>query len=252
MRTSALLAEARVVHGFGDRTLGVSEGIYARGNAGLSTDDDPAAVRANRALFAEALGCAPQALTTAKQVHGTTALVVEAPEQGMREADALVSATPGLLLAVTSADCVPLLLADPMAGVVAAVHAGWRGAVAGVVEGSLERMVERGASPARTIAAIGPAIRQSSYEVDPPFRDAVLAQRPSAEHLFTSTAKPARWNFDLPALVGAILAEFGVGRLDDLGLDTLNDSSIYFSYRRSVQRGEGGYGVQLTGIRVPG
>ncbi len=239
------------MHGFGDRTRGVSRGVFARGNAGFSTGDDPVAVRSNRALFATTLGCTPTALSTVKQVHGRVALVVDAPEQAAREADALVSATPGLLLAVTTADCVPLLLADPRARVVAAVHAGWRGAVAGVVEATLAQMMALGAAPERMLAAIGPAIRQSSYEVDPPFRNAVLGARPWAERLFADTATPSRWLFDLPALVGAILADSGVYRLDDLGVDTLDDSSIYFSYRRSAQRREGGYGVQLAGIAVP-
>lgn len=249
MRTSPLLGAAGIVHGFGDRTVGVSAGVYARGNAGLAGGDDPQAVRTNRRLFAERLGREAGMLCTLKQVHGADALLIEAPEQGLRQGDALVTRVPGLLLAVTTADCVPVLLADPETRVVAAAHAGWRGAVAGIVEATLARMTAAGAAPERVRAALGPAIRQASYQVDPPFRDAVLARRPWATPLFEPDGA-AHWRFDLPRLVRESLRRAGVTSVDDAGLDTLQKNAIYFSHRHSRQRDEVGYGVQLSGISL--
>ena len=250
MRRSALLDGAGLVHGFGDRRDGVSGGVYAHANAGFN-GDDPAAVRANRARFARAAGAPSDALCTLRQVHGRTARVVAATEQGRRDGDALVSRTPGLLLAVTTADCVPVLLADPSAGVAAAVHAGWRGAVAGVVEAAVAAMVELGAEPARLVGAIGPCIRRHAYEVDAPLRTRVLTATPAAVEWFAPGFRPERWQFDLPGYVASLLRAAGAFRIDDLGLDTLHNDTIYFSHRRSKQSGEVGYGVQLSGIRVP-
>jgi hypothetical protein len=250
VRRSARLDGAGLAHGFGDRRDGVSGGVYARANAGFN-GDDPAAVRANRARFARAVGAAPDALCTLRQVHGRTARVVVAPEQGRRDGDALVSRTPGLLLAVTTADCVPVLLADRAAGVAAAVHAGWRGAVAGVVEAAVATMVELGAEPARLVVAIGPCIRRHAYEVDAPLRTRVLAVTPAADEWFAPGLRPERWQFDLPGYVASLFRAAGAFRIDDLGLDTLHNDTIYFSHRRSKQSGEVGYGVQLSGIRVP-
>jgi hypothetical protein len=251
MRRSARLAEFGVAHGFGDRRDGVSGGVYARANAGFD-GDDAAAVRENRRRFARAVGADPAALCTLRQVHGRTARVVAAPECAAREGDALVSRTPGLLLAVTTADCVPVLMVDPAAGVAAAVHAGWRGAVAGVVTAAVEAMSALGAEPARLTAALGPCIRQQSYEVDAPLRDAVVASLPRAATLFAPGLRDDRWQFDLPGFVAALLRAAGAFRIDDLALDTLQNDTIYFSHRRSKQRNEVGYGVQLAGIRVPG
>jgi hypothetical protein len=170
----------------------------------------------------------------------------------VREGDALVSRTPGLVLAVTTADCVPVLMVDPEARVAAAVHAGWRGAAAGVVEAACGAMEALGARRARLRAAIGPCIRQSSYEVDEPFRAQVLKATPAAGSLFARGSRPDRWQFDLAGYAAQLLRAAGAFRIDDLGLDTLDKDAIYFSHRRSKQRDDGGYGVQLSGVRVPG
>ncbi|NBB71274.1 MAG: peptidoglycan editing factor PgeF [Alphaproteobacteria bacterium] len=251
MKRSALLAERGVAHGFGDRRDGVSVGVYARANAGFG-GDEPAAVRENRRRFARTIGADPAALCSLRQVHGRTARIVAAPEQAVREGDALVSRTPGLLLAVTTADCVPVLALDPDAGVAAAVHAGWRGAVAGVVAAAVEAMAALGAEPARVTAAIGPCIRQESYEVDAPVRDAVVAAMPNAAARFAPGLCGDRWQFDLAGHVAALLRAAGAFRIDDLALDTLQNDTTYFSHRGSKQRNEVGYGVQLAAIRVPG
>lgn len=250
MRRSRALAG--IAHGFGDRIDGVSVGIFANANTGLANGDDPAAVRENRRRFARKVGSEPERLCSLKQVHGAAALIVSVPEQGAREGDALVSGTPGLVLAVTTADCVPVLLADPVAGVVAAVHAGWRGAVAGVVPATVAAMAALGAEPSRLVAALGPCIRQHNYEVDPPLRDAVLAATPEAAPLFADGRRPGRWQFDLPGYVAQALECAGAKHVDDVGLDTVEGKSIYFSHRRAKQRNEVGYGLQMSGIVVPG
>jgi len=247
---SALLAGAGLVHRFGDRRGGVSTGVYAHANVGFH-GDDPAAVRENRRRFAEALGARVDALCTVKQVHGAAAHAVNGPDRQPVPADAVVSATPGLVLGVATADCVPVLLADVDAGVAAAVHAGWRGAVAGVVEAALEAMAASGAERARVRAALGPAIRQAGYEVDRPVFAAATAAMAEAERFFRPAARPERWDFDLPGYVAARLARAGVGLIDDVGVDTLKNDAIYFSHRRSRQREEAGYGVQMSGIVVP-
>jgi len=251
LRRSAFLDGLGVAHGFGDRRDGVSRGIYARANAGFN-GDDPAAVRENRRRFAGGVGADPAALCTLRQVHGRTARIVAAPEQGARDGDALVSRTPGLLLAVTTADCVPILLVDRAAGVAAAVHAGWRGAVAGVVAAAVAAMVELGAERARLVAAIGPCIRQDGYEVDAPLRERILAVSPTAAGLFAPGVRAERWQFDLVGYVVSLLRAERAFRIDDIGLDTLHNDAIYFSHRRSKHRDEVGYGLQLSGIRVPG
>ncbi|TVQ35604.1 MAG: peptidoglycan editing factor PgeF [Geminicoccaceae bacterium] len=250
--TSPLLTSVGVAHGFGGRRGGVSQGAYASANASLASGDDPAAVAENRRRFAVALGAVPEALCTLRQVHGTAVHVAEAPSQHRVVGDAVVSAVPGLILAVTTADCVPVLVVDADARCAAAIHAGWRSATSGIIAASLEALCRLGATPGRCLAVIGPCIRAAGYEVDQPVRDAALAADPSAGYFFASRDVAERWQFDLAGFVARQLDQSGVKEVDDTGLDTLNQSSNYFSYRRSRQRGEAGYGVQLSGIVVPG
>jgi YfiH family protein len=248
---SELLRAAGVVHGFGGRQGGVSTGVYATANAGFGSGDARAAVAENRRRFAAALGTAADRLCVPRQVHGTVVEVIDRAPGDPIVADGLASRTPGLLLAVTTADCVPVLIVDPEARAAAAVHAGWRGAVAGVVPAALDALRRLGAEPGRCHAAIGPCIRQQSYEVDAPVRDAALAGRPERHHLFRAQAVPGRWRFDLPGLVRHELYGCGVKQVDDLGVDTLDKGIRYFSFRRSRQAGEPAYGVQLSGVVVP-
>ncbi|MFW5680750.1 MAG: peptidoglycan editing factor PgeF [Pseudomonadota bacterium] len=250
--TSRHLRAHGIVHGFGGRRGGVSCGLFASANASLGGADDPAAVRENRRRFALAVGGEPDRLCTLRQVHGTEVHVATAPSQHEATGDVLVSATPNLLLAVTTADCVPVLLVDPVAGVAAAIHAGWRGAVAGVTSAGVAALVRLGAVPGRCVAAIGPCIRQPSYEVDETVWAAALARDFAHARFFAPGVQPGRFQFDLAGLVMRELDQSGVKLVDDMGLDTLNESAKYFSYRRSRQRGEAVYGVQLSGILVPG
>ncbi len=251
---SSVLADVGVVHGFGGRRGGVSRGAYASANAGLGSGDDRVAVRENRRRFALALGAPAERLCTLRQVHGVEVQTLTTASQHERAGDAVVSATAGLVLAVTTADCVPVLLVDPEAGVAAAIHAGWRSAVGGVVPAAVAAMARLGAEPARCRAAIGPCIRQPSYEVDALVRDAALARNATATVLFSPRPPrdgQPRWAFDLAGLVRHDLDESGVTLVDDVAADTLDERSSYFSFRRSRQQGEATYGVQLSGIVVP-
>ncbi len=238
-------------HGFFTRRGGVSTGPYASLNASLSSADDPARVRQNRALVASALGVPRANLLGVTQVHGIAVAEPEAPwEEGQGPAaDAIVSDRPGLALGVVTADCAPVLLRDPVAGVAGAVHAGWRGAVAGVLEAALAAMERRGARAARIAASVGPCIGQSSYEVGPELRDAVLPTLADAERFFAPGAPPDRWQFDLAGYVAARLAACGV-RATVLGHDTFADEARFFSHRRRTKCQPGPIGHQLSVVVV--
>jgi len=235
-----------VRHGFFTRRGGVSTGPYASLNGSLSGGDDRAAVQANRDLVARSLGAAAMAGLT--QVHGAAVVTVDQPwpaGAGPR-ADAMVTRRPGVALGVITADCAPVLLADPAAGVVGAVHAGWRGAVAGVLEATVSAMAALGADPARIAAAVGPCIRQPSYEVGADLRDAVLAERADAARFFVDGAQPGRWQFDLSGYCALRLA--GVGRVDIVPADTAAEPERFFSHRRRTLAGGGPIGHQMSAI----
>ncbi len=239
-------------HGFFTRRGGVSTGPYASLNASLSGGDDPALVTRNRALVAATLGTAPENLLGLKQVHGTTVITVETPwpaGQGP-DADALVTNRPGLALGVITADCAPILLHDPRAGVIAAVHAGWRGAAAGVIEATLHAMQALGASPAHLAAVIGPCIAQASYEVGPDLREAVLPTLPHASQFFADGSPPDRYQFDLPGYCMARLRHAGIDAAHALGLDTQADPDRFFSHRRRTLAGGGPIGHQISAIAL--
>jgi YfiH family protein len=228
-------------HGFFTRRGGVSEGPYASLNCSLSGGDDPAAVAENRARAARALGADPAMLVGLTQVHGIEVVRVEtpwAPGAGPR-ADAMVCATPGIALGIVTGDCAPVLFADPQAGVIGAAHAGWRGALAGVLEATLAAMAGLGADPARVIAAIGPCIGVKSYEVGADLRDAVLARDRADRRFFTDGARPGHWQFNLANYCKARLADAGAGMVGRLIGDTCADAERFFSHRRRTL-GEGG------------
>lgn len=253
MERSGSLAAAGIVHGFGGRQGGVSDGVYATANAGRRNGDDPKAVAENRRRFAEALGATANDLATVRQVHGAVVVTVDDPKAvADNKADALVSNTPGCLVAVTTADCVPLLLADREAGIVAAVHAGWRSAHGGIIGETVAAMRRFGADSERLVAALGPAIRQDSYEVDQRFYDVWAGLDVPVDRYFALGNGPGKWQFDLVGYCVDRLRAEGISAIDDLGLDTFVAGPTYFSYRRSLSRGEAGYGVQLSGIVAPG
>jgi YfiH family protein len=248
---SALLREAGgTVHGFFGRDGGVSEGPWASLNMSLSTGDDPARVLENRRRAAATLGAPGEALLIARQVHGTTCVVAEFPwaPDAAPEADAIVTRMPGIVIGVTSADCAPVLLADPEAGVIGAAHAGWRGALDGIVDAVVGTMAALGADLARTVAVVGPCIARAAYEVGPEFRERFLQDDPASEAFFLEPRHGGRPRFDLEAYVTARLARAGVGRVQALGVDTCSDPARFFSFRRTTREGGGPFGTQLSAI----
>ena len=239
-------------HGFFTRLGGFSSGPFASLNCSLSGQDTRETVLHNRAAAATALGAAADALVGLTQVHGPDVAHVEAawlPGAGPR-ADAMVTDRPGIALGIVTADCAPVLLADTDAGVVGAAHAGWRGAVAGVLEATVEAMTQLGAHRARIAAAIGPCIGQSSYEVAADMRDAVLQQDPTNVRFFVQGNREARWQFDLAGYCAARLAAAGVALTEAIGADTAADEARFFSHRRRVLAGGGPIGHQISIITL--
>lgn len=240
-----------VPHGFAGRRGGISTGAFASLNVGTGSGEDEAIVMANRRRATDAvLNGAP--LASVYQVHGRTCITTDRawPMDERPQADALVTATPGLVLGILTADCVPVLFADAGAGVVGAAHAGWKGALAGVTDATIEAMEALGARRESIVAAIGPCIARVSYEVDAPLRDAVCGDDPANERFFADGRRAERWQFDLEAYVAHRLAAAGVTRVDMLGLDTYARDTDFFSFRRATHRGEPSYGRQISMIAV--
>jgi YfiH family protein len=240
-------------HGFFTRRGGVSGGPFAALNCSLNGKDDRDSVRTNRARAMDALGLPAAALHGLHQVHGAAVVAVDAPgawsEADRPQADALVTDRPDVALGVVTADCAPVLFADRAAGVIGAAHASWRGAVAGVIEATVAAMERLGAARARIAAAIGPCIRQPSYEVGPDLRDALLARDAADARFLTPGRREGRWQFDLAGYCAARLAEAGV-RAEILPADTLADEARFFSHRRNTLAGGGPIGHQLSAIAL--
>jgi YfiH family protein len=240
-----------VPHGFLGRKGGVSEGAMWGLNTGYGSGDDPDRIAENRrrAIAAVLPG---SSLATVHQVHSPTVVRVEKPwrEDERPRADAMVTDRPGLLLGVLTADCAPVLFADEAAGVVGAAHSGWRGALGGVNEATIEAMERLGAKRERIVAAIGPSVAQQSYEVDEGFRANFLRQDSANERFFAvgPTGKP---HFDLPGYILHRLSAAGIGRAEALALDTYSDPDRFYSYRRSTHRNEPSYGRQIGMIGWP-
>ena len=240
-----------VPHGFFGSRGGVSTGAVEGLNCGFGAGDDPAAVSENRRRITQAV-MPGAALVAPFQVHSPTAVVVESPwpDEERPEADALVTDVPGILLAIVTADCAPVLLVDEEAGVIGAAHAGWRGAHGGVIESSVAAMERLGAQPGRIAAAIGPAIAQASYEVDDSFRTDFT----EADDRFFCEGRSGHWQFDLAGYVASRLKHCGIKRIDTIAVDTYAETGRCFSYRRATHRGEPTYGRQMSviGLSRPG
>lgn len=236
-------------HGFFTRQGGVSKGVYGSLNCGLGSRDDAENVRLNRSLVAETLGVPPERLLTLYQIHSATAVIVDKPWNGtVSEADALVTRTPGLAIGALTADCAPVLFCDPEARVIAAAHAGWRGALLGIVEATVASMERLGAKPERVVAVIGPTISQRAYEVGADYVERFLAEEPASSPFFMTDDGSGEPHFDLAGYVAERLARAGVGTVSDLGLCTYCDETRLFSYRRSQHHGEQDYGRQISAI----
>jgi polyphenol oxidase len=252
VQAGILAAQGRLRHAFFTREGGVSEGPFASLNCGFSSGDEAALVEANRARAMHRLGLPPERLCTARQVHGTKVLVVHepCPSKPSLEADALVTDRTGLALGVLSADCAPVLLADPDARVIGATHAGWRGALAGVAEATVDAMVELGALRGRIVAAVGPCIAQPSYEVGPEVLDQFAAADPESAGHFEPVPGSDRLLFDLKTHVCRRLMRAGVVAFEALPQDTAADETRFFSHRRTRQSGGERFGLLLSAIAL--
>ena len=239
-----------VAHGFFTRLGGVSQGVYASLNGGVGSRDAPEAVTENRARVAAALGVAPERLAVPFQIHSPDAVAITepGPPSARPRCDALVTATPGLALGVTGADCGMILFADQRARVIGAAHAGWKGALTGVVEATVAAMERLGARRGDIVAALGPCIGRASYEVGPEFVAAFAAAGEDTARYFTPSRKAGHSMFDLNAYIAERAARAGIGRFEDLGLDTYADERRFFSYRRATHRKEPDYGRLMSVI----
>lgn len=247
-----LEAVAGVRHGFFTREGGVSSGLYASLNCGFGSDDGRAAVSENRARVAAHLGAPNPFVLTPYQVHSAEAVIVKTPFAmvDLPRADALVTDTPGLAIGVLTADCAPVLFADPEARIVGAAHAGWRGAVNSVLEATLAKMEELGASRSKIIAAIGPCISQQNYEVGEDFEANLVEVNAANKEFFIRAPGEARPRFDLPGYVASRLRAAGVGEIGLASSCTYASESSFFSYRRATHRNEAIYGRQISAILV--
>jgi polyphenol oxidase len=238
-------------HAFFTRDGGVSGGIYGSLNGGLGSDDDPAHVAENRRRMAEAMDVSPERFLSVWQIHSPDAVAVGGPWDGAARprADAMVTRTEGLAIGVTAADCGPILLVDPNARVIGAAHAGWKGALTGIVESAVAAMEKLGAERSGIVAAIGPLIRQHSYEVGSEFVERFMEA--DAEHalFFIPAARENHAMFDLAGFIRMRLENAGVLMIDDIGVDTYSDQRFY-SYRRSVHRKEPDYGRHVHAIAL--
>jgi YfiH family protein len=237
-------------HGFLTRHGGVSDGIYRSLNCGLGSKDDGSAVVENRERALKAAGLKPGSLATAYQVHSARVAVVDESWNRDRrpEVDGLVTRTPGASLGILTADCVPVLFADPEAGVIGAAHAGWKGAVTGVLQETVAAMVALGASADRIRAGVGPAIAQKSYEVGPEFPQRFIARDPLNGRFFATSARCRHFMFDLVGFVEQELRAIGLAAVAVAGNDTCAEAEDFFSYRRATLNQEPDYGRQISVI----
>jgi len=242
----------RLPHGFLGRRGGMSIGECAGLNVGFGSNDDPEAIAGNRRLAIAAIH--PEAeLATVHQIHSAEVVVADQswPQDERPRADGMVTDTPNLLLGILTADCAPVLFADHNAVVVGAAHAGWRGALAGVTDATIEAMEELGAKRENIHAAVGPCVGQPSYEVDEAFRDRFLHADTDNARFFI-TGRSGKPHFDLEAYVVHRLILAGIAEIEALNLDTYPDTQRFFSFRRSTHLGEADYGRQLSAIAIPG
>lgn len=252
LHSAALAPLPGIGHGFFTRQGGISEGIYASLNCGPGSDDMPERVTENRRRAMAALDLPGGALLTLYQIHGADAVTVETPwPDGDRpRADGMVTGQPGLALGILTADCAPVLLADPHAGVIGAAHAGWKGALHGVVGNTVRAMERLGARRDRIAGAVGPCISQTSYEVGADFRAPFHHRNPDNDRFFAAGTRPDHLQFDLLGYVRQCLHDAGIGTIDVLDEDTRDQEDVFFSYRRACLRGDADYGRQLSAICI--
>jgi hypothetical protein len=252
LRDSRLAGAEGIVHGFFTREGGVSEGLFSSLNVGFGSGDDEKRVAENRARAADALGLVADQLTTAYQVHSARVEVIDAPLRptDAPRADGFVTAASGVLLGILTADCAPVLFAAPEARVVGAAHAGWRGALGGVLESTVRAMESLGAARSDIRAAIGPCIGAASYEVGPEFPAPFLEDDPGARRFFGPSVRAGHFMFDLEGYVAYRLEAMGLTNVGRAGRDTCREDDVFFSYRRATLNGEPDYGRGLSAIAL--
>src|SRR5579885_2215642 len=254
LRAKSLSRHARLRHGFFTRQGGVSQGVYATLNGGTGSKDAPDRIAENRARMAAALGVEPSHLVTAYQVHSPDVVVAEEPwtHESRPRADAIVTRRARLAVGVSTADCGPVLFADAEAGVVGAAHAGWRGALTGVIEATVAAMEKLGAKRANIAVALGPMIRQQNYEVGPEFVARFEDADKGNARFFALSQRAGHAMCDLPGYIVKRLRGAGIEKTDDLSLCTCADADRFFSYRRMTLRKEPDYGRHINAIALSG
>jgi YfiH family protein len=252
VQASSLSALPGVRHAFFTREGGVSQGIYASLNGGLGSRDAPENVHENRARMATAVGVAADHFVSAYQIHSPDVIVADAPwtRESAPRADAIVTRTPGLAIGASTADCGPILFADAHARVIGAAHAGWKGALGGILEATIEAMERLGGARERIVAALGPLIRQPNYEVGPEFLTRFTKADPDNAGFFRPSQRADHALFDLGGYIVRRLQRAGIAELEDLGLCTYADPQRFFSYRRSTHRREPDYGRHINAIAL--
>jgi YfiH family protein len=252
MIEASILALDGIRHGFFTRQGGVSGGLYASLNGGVGSKDDIEHVKENRARMAAAVGVIPDRFVTAYQIHSPHVVVVETPwtAETRPRADAIVTRMRALAIGISTADCGPVLLADPKARVIGAAHAGWRGALTGVVEATIEAMERLGARRSEIRAALGPMIRQQNYEVGSDLIERFGTEDPASSRFFAAATREGHALFDLPGYIDSRLARAGIRYVEDLGHCTYADSERFFSFRRTTHRGEADYGRHVNAIAL--
>jgi len=250
LQASSLATLSRIRHAFFTRFGGVSQGVYSSLNGGVGSRDAPEKIAENRARMAAALGVTAERFVTPFQIHSPDVVVAKEPwtPESRPRADAIVTQVPRLAVGVSTADCGPLLFADSEAGVIGAAHAGWRGALLGVIEATVASMERLGAKRARIAAALGPTIRQSNYEVGPEFVEQFLAADPANIRFFEPSQRESHAMFDLCGYIAQRVERAGLKQLEDLGLCTYEEPERFYSYRRSTHRDEHDYGRHINAI----
>lgn len=252
LQASSLARLAAIRHAFFTRSGGISQGVYRSLNGGVGSDDAPAHVAENRARMAAALGVASDHFLTPYQIHSPDVVVVDRPwsPQTRPRADALVTRTRGLAIGVSTADCGPLLFADAEAGVIGAAHAGWRGALGGVIEATLAAMEELGAGRHRIVCALGPTIGQANYEVGAEFVERFTEADAQNARFFAPADRRGHAMFDLPGYIAARVSAAGIANFEDLELCTYAEPDRFYSYRRKTRLGEADYGRHINAITL--
>lgn len=249
-----LLRGDTLSHGFFTRTGGTSRGIYEGLNCGPGSDDDPLAVTENRMMVAASLSRRDTPVITGYQIHGNQVNAVDAPwtDHIPQKGDALVTKTPGLIIGVLTADCLPVLFYDRKNKIIAAAHAGWKGAKAGIIQATLKKMEDMGGDRQHIVAAIGPALAQKSYEVSADFYQDFLSDSRTNDCYFTAGKDAAHYQFNLPAYACDILKAESIAAFSCSNRDTYRESDKFFSYRRTTHQRESDYGRQISAIMLHG